>query len=97
MFPFLQGLEAREVQRYKSGAYCRTNWRCTAVLFPRPVGVGVSETLMKFAWKRKEESAKTSCPRLRLEVPDIPLPDIGDQPKFWSTTKHRLQNQRQSK
>ena len=44
-FPFLQGLEARKVQRYKWGAYCRTNWRCTAVLSSRPVGVGVSETL----------------------------------------------------
>ena len=38
-FPFLQGLEARKVQRYKWGAYCRTNWRCIAVLSPRPVGV----------------------------------------------------------
>ena len=45
-FPFLQGLEARKVQRYKWGAYCRTNWRCTAVLSPGPVGVGVSETLL---------------------------------------------------
>ena len=44
-FPFLQGLEARKVQRYKWGAYCRTNWRCTAVLSLRAVGVGVSETL----------------------------------------------------
>ena len=44
-FPFLQGVEARKVRRYKWGAYCRTNWRCTAVLSPRPVGVGVSETL----------------------------------------------------
>ena len=45
-FPFLQGLEGREVQRYEWGAYCRTNWRCTAALFPRPVGVGVYETLL---------------------------------------------------
>ena len=44
-FPFLRSLEARKVRRYKWGAYCRTNWRCTAVLSPRPVGVGVSETL----------------------------------------------------
>ena len=29
------------------GAYCRTNWRCTALLSSRPVGVGVSETLLK--------------------------------------------------
>ena len=28
------------------GAYCRTNWRCIAVLSSRPVGVGVSETLL---------------------------------------------------
>ena len=33
---------------YKWGAYCRTNWRCTAVLSSRPVGVGVSETLLIF-------------------------------------------------
>ena len=46
MFPFLQGLEARKVQRYKWGAYCRTNWRCTAVLSWRRVGVGVSETFL---------------------------------------------------
>ena len=45
-FPFLQGLEARKVQRYKWGAYCRTNWRCTPALSSRPVGVGVSETLL---------------------------------------------------
>ena len=43
---FLEGLEAKEVQRYKWGAYCRANWRCTAVLSPRPVGVGVSEILL---------------------------------------------------
>ena len=28
-------------------AYCHTNWRCTAVLSSRPVGVGVSETLLR--------------------------------------------------
>ena len=28
------------------GGYCRTNWRCAAVLSPRPVGVGVSESLL---------------------------------------------------
>ena len=44
-FPFLRSLEARKVRRYKRGAYCRTNWRCTAVLFRPVVGVGVSETL----------------------------------------------------
>ena len=44
-FPFLRSLEARKVRRYKWGAYCRTNWRCTAVLFRQVVGVGVSETL----------------------------------------------------
>ena len=44
-FPFLRSLEARKVLPYKWGPYCRTNWRCTAVLSPRPVGVGVSETL----------------------------------------------------
>ena len=44
-FPFLRSLEARKVLPHKWGVYCRTNWRCTAVLSPRPVGVGVSETL----------------------------------------------------
>ena len=32
-----------KVLPYKWGAYCRTNWRCTAVLFTQVVGVGVSE------------------------------------------------------
>ena len=44
-FPFLRSLEARRVRRYKRGAYRRTNWRCTAVLFRQVVRVGVSETL----------------------------------------------------
>ena len=49
-FPFLEGLEARKVQRYngRGGGYCRTNWRCTAVLSSRPVGVGVSETFLRY-------------------------------------------------
>ena len=47
-FPFLRSLEARKVRRYKWGAYCRTNWRCTAVLFRQAVGVGVSETLLRY-------------------------------------------------
>ena len=38
--PFLQGLEARKVQRYKWGAHCCKNWRCTAVPSSRPVGWG---------------------------------------------------------
>ena len=46
-FPFLRSLEARKVRRYKWGPYCRTNWRCTAVLFRQVVGVGVSKTLPK--------------------------------------------------
>ena len=44
-FPFLRSLEARKVRRSKCGAYCRTNWRCAAVLLRQVVGVGVSETL----------------------------------------------------
>ena len=44
----LQSLEAGKVQRYKWGAYCCTNWRCTAVLSSRPVAVGVSETPLNF-------------------------------------------------
>ena len=40
-FPLLRSLEARKVRRYKwGGGYCRTNWRCTAVLFRQVVGVG---------------------------------------------------------
>ena len=33
----------------------------------------------EFAWKMKEKSAKTLCPRLGLEVPDILLRDVGYQ------------------
>ena len=55
-FPFLQGFEARKVQRYKWGAYCRTNWRCTAVLSSRRVGVGVSETLLTQEWARQNQT-----------------------------------------
>ena len=32
-FPFLRSLEASKAQRYKWGAYCSTNWRCTASPF----------------------------------------------------------------
>ena len=32
-FLFLQGLEASKAQCYKWGAYCGTNWRCTASTF----------------------------------------------------------------
>ena len=46
-FPFIQSIKRRKVHRYKWGAYCRTNWRCIAVLSLRPVGVGVSDTLLK--------------------------------------------------
>ena len=42
VFPFVQGLEARKAQRYKWGAYCGTNWSCTAVLVRQAVGVGGS-------------------------------------------------------
>ena len=45
--PFLQRLEVRKAQRYKWGAYWHTNWRCFAALASRPVGVGVSETLLR--------------------------------------------------
>ena len=34
--PFLQGIEARNVQRYKWG-HCGTNWRCTALVFSRKI------------------------------------------------------------
>ena len=32
---------------------------------------------VRSVWKTKEKSAKTSCPRLGVEVPDILLPDVG--------------------
>ena len=41
-------LRSQEGPAIQMGAYCRTNWRCTAVLSSRPVGVGVSETLLIF-------------------------------------------------
>ena len=47
-FPFFAKLRNRKARRHKCGAYCRTNWRCTAVLFRQAVGVGVSETLPIF-------------------------------------------------
>ena len=31
--------------------------------------------------RTKGEERKTSCSRLGLEVPDIPPPDVGDQPR----------------
>ena len=42
-------LRSQESTVIQTGAYCRTNWRCTAVLFRHIVGVGVSETLPNFA------------------------------------------------
>ena len=39
-------LRSQEGPAIQWGAYCRTNWRCTAVLSLRRVGVGVSETLL---------------------------------------------------
>ena len=71
-FPFLQGLEARKVQQYKWGAYCRTNWRCTAVLSSRPVGVGVSETLLK---KGNSRNSIPPVPQLRRACSSGSLPE----------------------
>ena len=45
LFSRLRSREAPAIQM-GGGAYCRTNWRLTAVLSSRPVGVGVSETLL---------------------------------------------------
>ena len=61
--PLLQGLEARKAQQYKWEAYCRTNWRCTAGLSARQVGVGVSETLLncaRFGQKDTQMLGKTT-------------------------------------
>ena len=35
-----------------------------------------------FAWEMKDTRGKTVCPRLGLEVPDILVPDVGDQPSL---------------
>ena len=55
-----------KARRYKWGAYCRRNWRCTAVLFRQVVGVGVSETLL-----RKGVSSSVSGKLLRTSQPRI--------------------------
>ena len=44
--PFLQGFRSQGGTAIQRGAYCRTNWRCTAALSPRPVGVG----FLKLFW-----------------------------------------------
>ena len=64
-FSFLQGLEARKIQRYKWGVHCHTNWRCIAVLSSRPVGVGVSETLLSF---ETDEPFGSFGPKIPWEV-----------------------------
>ena len=52
-FPFLQGLEASKAQRYKWGAYCGTNWRCTASTFQTSCtgwGACCSELISSHRW-----------------------------------------------
>ena len=56
---------------YKWEAYCHINWRCIAALSPRPVGVGVSDTLLEDVsniWGRflLEISGRGRYPRRRL-------------------------------
>ena len=46
-FPFFKAQKPGKSSATNGGAYCRTNWRCTAILSSRPVGVGVSETLLR--------------------------------------------------
>ena len=43
-----------------------------------------SLTYACFKRKKKDKSAKTSSPKLGLEVSDIPLPDVSDQPNGTS-------------
>ena len=45
VFPFFEAWKPGKYSDTNGGAYYRTNWRCTAVLFRQVVGVGVSETL----------------------------------------------------
>ena len=44
---------------------------------------GTSRCISRLSWSAicldKENGEKTSCPRLSLKVPDILLPDVGDQ------------------
>ena len=69
-FPFLQGLAARKALRYKWGGVLPYKVRCAAVLSPRPVGVGVSETLLIVIVIRAtqanscfSDSSEHRCPR----------------------------------
>ena len=43
--------------------------------FGKILGVGVTGTFLKFAWKKREPLSQT-----RSQVPDIRLPDIGNRP-----------------
>ena len=81
-FPFLRSLEARKVRRYKWGAYCRTNWRCTAVLFRQVVGVGVSETLPRYAWTRVQKDHWILDAEVLIFVPKS-RPTMFQASKFW--------------
>ena len=48
-------LRSQEGPAIQMGAYCRTNWRCTAVLSSRPVAVGNENSAQSFSdrsfWK----------------------------------------------
>ena len=53
-FPSLQGVEARKMQRCNWGAYCRSNWRCTAVLWDKLCSLGAPKHCPGWAIFRRE-------------------------------------------
>ena len=83
-FPFLRSLEARKARRYTWGAYCRTIWRCTAVLFRQVVGVGVSETFPTFTGNEH------GFAKIGLEFGNAPGFVFGDHHSFLSSSDQRV-------
>ena len=78
-------LRSQEGPAIQMGAYCRTNWRCTAVLSSSPVGVGVSETLLKNVfWKSKVTISLFSTPRW-------PFYPLQRPPPKWTVSNCDLQ------
>ena len=75
-FSLFQGFEAREAQRYQWEVYCRTNWRCIAALSPRPVVVGVAETLLTILTAESIHGLQSWRPSK-----EVPKPRPGKVPK----------------
>ena len=94
-FPFLRSLEARKVRRYKRGAYCCTNWRCTAVLFRQVVGVGIPETLPKQSATKNitKRHSRATHSQSSGQAANTPTPcsnqlTARDPKKSWKSHKH---------